>query len=107
MKYFAAFSLVMAVLCGCTAAAGLFEPDAAGQTQAGQIATEAAQSTGNPLLIGAVGLVNAILAAVLARKASKGAADAVAAKDKEEYTADDVQSMVTALRSAGWKVDKA
>lgn len=104
---FAALSLALAVLCGCQAAGSLFNPDAEGRTTAGAIAQDAANATGNPLIIGIVGAVNAAVAGVLAVMARKGAKKDIEANDAKEWTAEEVQSIAAALRSHGFKVERA
>lgn len=91
---------LLCVLGACQASGGLFTPDADGKTQAGELAQQAANATGNPLLMLGVGAANAVIAAFLAKKAAKD-------KDAEEATPADAESMAAALRLAGYKVERA
>lgn len=98
-----AVAVALTALCflgACQASGGLFTPNDKGTTPAGALAQTAANATGNPLLMAAVGLANAILAGFLAKKAAKD-------KDSEEATPADAESMAAALRAAGYKVERA
>ena len=103
----AVLCLAVALLCGCHAAGGLFTPAEDGTTQAGNIAQQAANATGHPLIIGIVGAVNAAISGVVLALARKGSKADVARKDAEEWTAEDVQSIAAALRAHGFKVERA
>ena len=113
----AALAFWVALLCGCNAAGSLFtpggeggdkQPDAPIQT----IIREAADATGNPLIQAAGAVAAALVGAFLGRKGAKKDTEAtvvaaVAAKDKEEWSEEDIGSLIAALRARGWKVERA
>lgn len=116
LRICAVLSLALAVFCGCRATAGMFTPDEEGQTQAGAVLTTAANATGNPLIIGLVGVLNAGLSGVFHVLARKHASTTVARKDAEEWTAEEAVTLMSRvppdvlaeiLRRGGYKVERA
>lgn len=93
-------SAILTVFTSCTAAVKAFQDE---QAPGQQAARAAAESTGNPLIIAAVNAGLTLLTGFLAARSGKKAVDA---KDKEEWTAEDVTSIAAALRAHGFKVER-
>lgn len=99
---FAANALALAAFsfAACRSSLSAFTPDEAGHTQAGDAVTEIGAATGSPWLLGLGTVINLAASVFLSKKAAKD-------KDNEEATPADAQSMVSALRAAGYKVERA
>lgn len=124
----AILAVAAAIFAGCHAAGGLFTPPDAGtpaadsapktpitgqpEAPAQTIIREAAESTGIPWVALAGSLASTILGAFLGKRGARAESesivkDAVASKDAEEWTAEDVQSIAAALRAHGFKIERA
>lgn len=105
MKILAVLCLAVALLCGCHAAGGLFTPAEDGTSTAQQVAapiqqavTQAANATGNPLIIALVGAGNLLLSGLFGRMARKGAQKDIVTADAAPYTRDDLRDFVARLK---------
>ena len=89
------------LLTGCTAVSEFLGSDDTQAVAGGALdaATAVAQSTGSPVLLGIVGILNGLFALWAGKRAAKKL-------DQQDWSGEDVTSLVAALQARGYKVER-
>lgn len=97
----AAICLVSLTLTGCAAVSSLLGSEQSQEAVGGAlgVATDLANASGSPILLGVVGILNGIFALWAGKRAAKRL-------DAQDWSEDDVTTLVAALRARGFRVDK-